>query len=42
MKKTTLQSVHDALAKKQYVIEVDPEVSAAARSSLTRMLEVKG
>lgn len=42
MKKTTLQSIRDALALNQYVIEVDAEVSAAARTSLTRMLEVKG
>jgi len=41
MKKTTLRSVRDALAKNQYNIEVDPVVSAAARTSLVRMLEVK-
>ena len=42
MKKTTLQSVRDALALNQFVIEVDSDVSAAALTSLTRMLEVHG
>lgn len=41
MKKTNLTSVRDALAKNQYVIETTPEVSAGARSALTRMLAIQ-
>jgi quinolinate synthase len=41
MKKTTLRSIRDSLALNRYVIEVEPGVSAAARTALTRMLAVQ-
>ncbi|HBP38271.1 MAG TPA: quinolinate synthase [Clostridiales bacterium] len=40
MKKTSLTSVRDALAKNQYQIETTPEVSAGAKAALTRMLAI--
>ncbi|MEG6584810.1 quinolinate synthase NadA [Dendrosporobacter sp. 1207_IL3150] len=40
MKKTRLQSVYEALAKNQYEIQVDVDLAAGARRSLTRMLEL--
>jgi quinolinate synthase len=40
MKKTSLQSVHDALAKKQYEINLSEDIITRASRCLTRMLEV--
>ena len=40
MKKTTLQSVHDALAYKRYEIDLDQEIIKRASHCLNRMLEV--
>jgi len=40
MKRTTLTSVRDALAKNQNIIEPAKEVSAAAKTALTRMLAI--
>lgn len=41
MKKTTLLSVRDSLAKMQYNIEVDKKVSEKAFNSLDRMLQIQ-
>lgn len=41
MKKTTLQSIRDALVKNQYAIDVDEETAGGARRALTRMLAVQ-
>jgi quinolinate synthase len=40
MKKTTLLSVRDSLAKMQYNIEVDKNISDKAFKSLDRMLQI--
>ena len=40
MKKTTLRSVHDALSKLQYKIELDEQVRRKAAVSLDRMLSI--
>ena len=40
MKKTSLQSVYEALDKMQYIIELDESVRVRAARSLTRMLEI--
>lgn len=40
MKKTSLQSVHDALANKQYEIKLSEDIITKASRCLTRMLEV--
>lgn len=40
MKKTSLQSVHDALANKQYEINLPEDIITKASRCLTRMLEV--
>lgn len=40
MKKTSLQSVHDALKFKKYQIELDEDIINRASGSLNRMLEV--
>lgn len=40
MKKTTLTSVHDALTKRQYAIELDESIIRRAAVSLNRMLSV--
>ncbi len=40
MKKTSLQSVHDALAKRQYEITLDKDIIERASGSLNRMLAV--
>mgnify|MGYP001320385066 FL=1 len=40
MKKTTLQSVHDALALKRYEINLEKDIIERAYDSLNRMLMV--
>jgi quinolinate synthase len=40
MKKTTLEHLHDALLKQQYVVEVDSEIADKARLSIERMLAI--
>lgn len=40
MKQITLPRILDALRKKQYKVEIDPEIAARARRSVERMLEI--
>jgi len=40
MKKITLKSLYDALAKEQYVITVPEEIRVKALGAIQRMLEV--
>ena len=40
MKTITLPKILKALQNMQYVVEIDPEIAARARSSVERMLEI--